>query len=439
MVGEHIGNYRVLSLIGQGGMGSVYMAQHPAIGRRVAIKVLREDAAKRTDFVQRFINEARAANAIRHRNIIEIYDAGVRPDGTVYLIMELLEGEDLGVRLRREDRLASAEAIAIGVQVCSALAATHAKGIIHRDLKPDNLFLVPDDQGGGADLVKVLDFGIAKLHTTKVGPVTGRSNSVMGTPIYMSPEQCRGTRPVDHRTDIYSLGLILYEMLCGAPPFTSESYAELLLSHVSHAPPPIRERNPAVPETLEKVIMRALEKEADDRFETAMQLEGALREVARQAILPPTPIRGDWHTPPPASTTVQVPRVLRLSPGRAAATGAAIGLVVAGLWLLRGGPREMGLVLPRGATAGMTAGPSARTAPASPAPAQPLPAPPLPDVAFAAEATALAEPVAAPAEALAAPPVVALPRRAAARTGSKRRLAEVKDRPKNWKQDPRKL
>ena len=177
--------------------------------------------------------------------------------------MELLEGETLAARLRQVGRLPLADARRVAAQTASALAAAHAAGIVHRDLKPDNLFLVPDERDASAALVKVLDFGIAKLgqDASRTSSVRTRTGSVMGTPAYMSPEQCRGTREVDHRTDIYALGVILYEMLCGRPPFVSEGFGEMVHLHISAAPPPPRTIDPTIPEDLERLILWCLAKE----------------------------------------------------------------------------------------------------------------------------------------------------------------------------------
>src|SRR3954469_12711669 len=260
MIGETFGNYRVSELIGEGGMGVVYLAEHPGIGRRAAIKILRPGLTDNVEITKRFFNEARAANAIHHPGIVEVYDCGTLPSGTAYIVMELLEGENLAARLRRVGRLPLADARRVAAQTASALAAAHAAGIVHRDLKPDNLFLVPDDRDTSAEMVKVLDFGIAKLgqDASRTSSVRTRTGSVMGAPAYMSPEQCRGTREIDHRTDIYALGVILFEMVCGRAPFISEGFGEIIHLHISAAPPSPRSINPAIPEDLERLILWCL-------------------------------------------------------------------------------------------------------------------------------------------------------------------------------------
>ncbi len=238
MIGEQFGNYRAVSLLGEGGMGAVYLAEHPGIGRRVAVKVLHKNYIRDEGLLTRILNEPRAANANRHPNIIEILDSGTIADGTPFLVMELLEGESLGTRLRRVGALPIPTAVEFAYQTASALGAAHKKGIVHRDLKPDNLFVIPDPHEPERERIKVLDFGIAKLQQGATGDsVKTRTGTLMGTPVYMSPEQCRGTRAVDHRSDIYSLGIIMFAMLAGRPPFVSEGFGELVNMHLNVAAP----------------------------------------------------------------------------------------------------------------------------------------------------------------------------------------------------------
>jgi len=235
-----VGNYRVKALLGEGGMGTVYLVEHSLLGWQAAIKVLRPSLADDKVLVTRFINEARAVKAVRHDNIIDIIDVGSLGDGLPYLLMELLEGDSLGARLHSRGRLSVEQAVDITRQTAGALGAVHDQGIVHRDLKPDNLFLVPDPQDPAREKVKVLDFGIAKLRengATGSNPRT-RSGVLLGTPAYMSPEQCRGIAgAVDHRTDIYALAVILYEMLAGRAPFVSPGAGDVLIMHVSQETP----------------------------------------------------------------------------------------------------------------------------------------------------------------------------------------------------------
>jgi serine/threonine-protein kinase len=277
MIGQTVGNYRITKLLGEGGMGAVYLAEHPGIGRKAAVKILHPHLARDTEIVSRFLNEARAANAIRHPGIVEIFDSGTMDSGAPYIAMEALEGESLGARIKR-GRVPIREVIEIGRQAAAALGAAHSKGIVHRDLKPDNLFLVPDFQRRGSEQVKILDFGIAKLSQGPFGSgsVRTRTGAVMGTPLYMSPEQCRGTREIDQRSDVYSLGVILYEMLCGQPPFFSEGFGELAHLHISARPPPPRQHTPALSRELEQTLLKALEKDPAGRFQSMAEFQRAL-------------------------------------------------------------------------------------------------------------------------------------------------------------------
>ena len=276
MIGERYGNYQALSLLGEGGMGAVYLAEHPGIGRRVAIKVLRSEMGHDPQLLTRFLNEARAANAIRHPNIIEVLDSGTTAKGASYLVMELLEGESLSARIRRLSRLDERSAIEIAMQTASGLGAAHAKGIIHRDLKPDNLFVIPEESDASRERVKILDFGIAKLRVPSGDSLKTRTGTLMGTPIYMSPEQCLGTKEVDHRSDVYSLGIILYEMLSGRPPFLSEGFGELLTMHLHDSPPPLQSFAPQVGTAVERAVMRMLAKRPEDRFQSMADVRAAL-------------------------------------------------------------------------------------------------------------------------------------------------------------------
>ena len=278
MIGEQFGNYKSIALLGEGGMGAVYLAEHPGIGRRVAVKVLHKNYTRDEHLLARFLNEARAANAIRHPNIIEILDSGMLADGTPFLVMELLEGESLGTRLRQGGALPIPTAVDFAYQTASALGAAHAKGIVHRDLKPDNLFIVADPHDPTRARMKLLDFGIAKLQQGSVADsVKTRTGTLMGTPIYMSPEQCRGTRTVDHRSDIYSLGVIFYEMLAGQPPFVSEGFGELVNMHLNVAPASARSKRPEIPPAVDALVLKMLAKNPEDRYADMKEVQAALK------------------------------------------------------------------------------------------------------------------------------------------------------------------
>jgi eukaryotic-like serine/threonine-protein kinase len=243
--GTQVGAYRVLEQIGQGGMGTVWLAEHTMLGRRAAIKLLHPMYTTRADIVTRFFNEARAATAIADPGIVQIFDFGQHTDGTAYIAMEMLEGEPLNKRLERHRRLAIPDALRIMRQVASTLGVAHARGIVHRDLKPENIYLVRDPEVSGGERAKVLDFGIAKL--TGDTQVHTHTSAVMGTPAYMSPEQCRGAGRVDQRSDVYSLGCMLYALCTGAPPFDVEGGGEIIAMHLREQPAPPSSRLSSIP------------------------------------------------------------------------------------------------------------------------------------------------------------------------------------------------
>ncbi|MBA3501019.1 MAG: serine/threonine protein kinase, partial [Deltaproteobacteria bacterium] len=228
LIGCVLGNYRITNVLSVGGMGSVYRAQHELLDRPAAIKLLRPELTENDELVQRFFNEAKAATAIRHPGIVEVYDFGYTDEGLAYLVMELIDGLPLSTVLAERGQFPELEAAHIARNIASALKAAHAKGIIHRDLKPDNVFIVPDPDGREAR-VKVLDFGIAKLANP---PASDRRRTqtgvLMGTPKYMAPEQAREAGTIDQRADLYSLGCILYELLVGEPPFVAEGAGEII-------------------------------------------------------------------------------------------------------------------------------------------------------------------------------------------------------------------
>ncbi|HSS00190.1 MAG TPA: serine/threonine-protein kinase, partial [Kofleriaceae bacterium] len=231
-LGSQVGPYRILGELGGGGMGLVYRAVHTQLDRPTAIKVLRPELAHSVWALDRFLNEARAASALRHPGVIEIYDYGVMPSGRPFIAMELLDGMTLG-RCLAGDRLPPADAARLARQIASALAAAHEVGIVHRDLKPDNLFLVRDPRTGAHDRAKLLDFGIAR----RDGQAQPHADIVLGTPAYMAPEQCRDDGDCDHRADLYALGCVLFEMLSGQPPF-GHGPAEMLSAAHLVAPIP---------------------------------------------------------------------------------------------------------------------------------------------------------------------------------------------------------
>jgi serine/threonine-protein kinase len=394
MIGRRFGNYRTTALLGEGGMGAVYLAEHPSIGRKVAIKVLRAELASDTQLLARFVNEARAANAIRHPNIIEILDSGTTDSGISYLVMELLEGEPLAARIKRQGRLAPTDAVAFAMQTASALGAAHAKGIVHRDLKPDNLYAVPDVANPGREHVKVLDFGIAKLQAKMSDDsIKTRTGTLMGTPVYMSPEQCLGTKDVDHRSDIYSLGIIVYEMLAGQPPFVSEGFGALVNMHLNQAPVALGQRVPGLCSGLEALVAKMLAKRPEDRQQSMLEVHAALAAAAGTTPITcaPSPLATDLRNglgatvaaPPHASSQVSAvgPTTLSHITGEQSATGAVTYVPSARPWIVGGlvaGVAALGLVLAlRGSPTAPAVAPTSPAAPvAAPAPPPPAPAAP---------------------------------------------------------------
>ncbi len=279
--GEMVGEYRVEGLLGEGGFGSVYRALHPLIGKKAAIKVLKPEFSSKGDVVSRFLSEARAVNQIRHRNIIDIFSFGVLPDGRHYYVMELLEGSTLEHYVRaRGGRLPLSDVIPIVRPLARALAAAHQNGIAHRDLKPENVFLSIDDEGRPHP--KLLDFGIAKLAGDLGAQHKTRSGIPIGTPAYMSPEQVHG-RDVDHRTDIYALGVVLFEILTGRLPFDGSSMMEVMMKHASLPPPRPSEVAPSLPPEIDAPILQMLAKEPAERPATVLAAIDKLTEAAAQA------------------------------------------------------------------------------------------------------------------------------------------------------------
>jgi tRNA A-37 threonylcarbamoyl transferase component Bud32 len=277
VIGEQLGSYRIVREIGRGGMGSVWLGEHVELGHRVAIKVLLPQIVREPETVQRFFNEARAAARVRSPGIVQIVDFGRAADGAPYLAMELLEGETLRARLRAHGRLSVEDAATIGRQVATTLAAAHAAGIVHRDLKPDNIMMVDDPEVASGDRPKILDFGIAKLTEEHwASSVQTRTGSLLGTPHYMAPEQCRGTGDIDARTDVYALGCILFELVCGRPPFVSQGVGEIVGMHQFVAAPAPTSLRPDIPAWFEAVILRAHAQDPSARYASMDELAAAL-------------------------------------------------------------------------------------------------------------------------------------------------------------------
>ena len=270
--GRRIGNYVAVSLIGRGGMGSVYLARHPEIGRRVAIKVLSPELASMPQAVERFISEAKAIAAIEHPNVIDIYDFGRMENGRAYHVMELLKGRELASVINRKGKWTAEEFLPLLRQICAGLQAAHEKGIVHRDLKPENIFVLDR----GPDMIKILDFGIAKLLENRSGPSFTTPGTVIGTPMVIAPEQAAGdSGRVGPWTDIYSLGVIMYWMLAGRPPFLDEASGVLLARHILNEPPPLTEVEPSVPRALAGLVHQCLTKDPEGRPESARKIAEA--------------------------------------------------------------------------------------------------------------------------------------------------------------------
>ncbi len=278
LIGSVLGGlYKVDRKIGEGGMGSVYAATHVHLGKQFAVKVLADKVASDHLAVERLRQEAIAASRIDHPGIIDVVSFDRSDDGSVFIAMELLEGCSLGDLIELEAPLDPRRAIRLTRGVAQAIAAAHAEGIVHRDLKPENIFVVTRD---GDEQVKVLDFGISKVQAADVEKVRmTRTGQLVGTPLYMSPEQAKGEADIDHRADVYSLGVILYELLVAAPPFEGNNYFQLLWKHGNEAPLAPRHRRPDIAEDLDAVVMGALTKAPADRYESMLAFDRALASV----------------------------------------------------------------------------------------------------------------------------------------------------------------
>jgi serine/threonine-protein kinase len=304
--------YRIIRVIGEGGMAIVFEAEHLRLRNRVAIKMLRAEHARVPDVVERFEREGRALASLSSPNFVRVHDVDTSADGQPYLVMELLEGCDLEIELQRRGRLPVSTAVRYMVEVCNAMREAHARGIVHRDLKPTNLFLVRANDGPDAGVVKVLDFGIATDGPAANARLT-RTDAVMGTPLYMAPEQLRSTRDVDARADIWALGATLYQLLTGSPPFTGTE-TTIGVAIVTDAPTPMEQLRPGVPLALQRIVERALEKDRERRFSSMDELARALLpfDLGDEALADtlaadepsdePRPGRPMLHTAPEEST-----------------------------------------------------------------------------------------------------------------------------------------
>ena len=333
----------------------MYEAQHALIGRRAAIKVLLPELSTNREIVDRFFNEARATTSISDPGIVQVFDFGLHSDGSAYIVMEFLAGEPLDARMARLGRLSPYDALRITRQCAGSLAAAHQRGIVHRDLKPENIFLVPDPEAQAGERPKILDFGIAKLSGNESSTTRTRTGMMMGTPVYMSPEQCRGAGSVDHRSDVYALGCVLFHMLTGRPPFEADGVGELIAMHLREPPRPPSSLVEGIG-VVDELVLSCLAKSPDQRMPSMVDLQRAADGVMVRitnsgasaptlAIATPVPpgFRSEYPAspasplPPPSTVVLGHPTTLSSASGQAAAAPArrrwgliaGAGLVVA--------------------------------------------------------------------------------------------------------------
>jgi serine/threonine-protein kinase len=274
------GKYRLDGMIGRGGMGSVWSTMHLGLGQRVAVKLIAKRYANSREARQRFDLEAKAVAQLRSRYVVQVFDNGETEDGTPYIVMELLDGESLDHRIERRGPVPLDQTVRILGQVGRALVRAHGLGIVHRDLKPENIFLTRNDEDDGSEIAKVLDFGIAKIKTADGGSSATRTGTILGTPLFMSPEQARGLKSVDHRTDIYSLGMVAFTMMTGRNAFAGESFGDILVAICTQPLPSLRTYAAHLPPALDVWMQRACAKEPGERFPSVEPMIEALHAAA---------------------------------------------------------------------------------------------------------------------------------------------------------------
>jgi serine/threonine-protein kinase len=316
--GQTVSHYRIVRQLGSGGMGVVYEAEEITSRARVALKVIHRDLASNHEVVTRFFNEAQAVNAIGSEHVVPVSELGQTDEGEYFLVLDMLEGVRLADVLAKERRLPVLRALGIAAQVASGLGAAHAAGVVHRDLKPDNVFLVA--RTDGVDSVKILDFGLARL-TAQTGTRVTKRGVILGTPEYMCPEQAESSATVDHRGDIWSLGILLYQMTTGLLPFVGANMGEVVVKVVSRAAAPPRGINPAIPLSVEVIILRCLRKVPEARFQTMAELREAL--LAPDAWLAAHP---EATIAPPIIAGPSIPVLRPSGPMRAPAQKTLIGV-----------------------------------------------------------------------------------------------------------------
>jgi eukaryotic-like serine/threonine-protein kinase len=408
-----IGKYRVERIIGQGGMGVVVKAHHVALNERVALKFLLPEYAAHPEASARFIREAQAAVRIKSEHVARVSDVGTLEGGSPYMVMEYLEGADVLQELERAGPMAAPEATDYIIQACDAIAEAHAHGIVHRDIKPANLFVTR--RMDGMPLVKVLDFGISKVMDADVSDSLTRTTATMGSALYMSPEQLQQARSVDLRTDIYAIGISLFEMLTGRQPFTADTFPQLCVAIATGTPTPLRSLRPDLPEAFAQVVEKAYARDRNQRYQSVAELVAALAPWAPPRSQPvverimraggigsPQVITGDWSTSQSgavgASTDLSA---VRMQPQRGR-PGLVIGLLlaaVAAVAVLGGGA----LLFLHSRSS--SAAPEASSPAAEPAPGPSAPAPSAAPAPEAASASAAPTPSAteAPSEEASAP------------------------------------
>ena len=277
--GQRFGNFQVISRLGSGGMGSVFLAEHTRTGKRVAIKMIHADLARSSEVQERFMREARAGHQIGNEHLVDVIDDGVADSGEPFLVMEYIHGRTLADVISEEGALPVPRGLHIGAQLADALGAAHGVSILHRDLKPDNVMLTT--RHGDPDFVKILDFGLAKMLAETNSTNLTAHGVVLGTPHFMAPEVCESRKLIDHRADIYSLGVLLFLVMTGRLPFDAPSIGGVMIKHVTEPPPAPRGINPAIPPSVEQIILRCLAKPTDMRFQTMDELRQALLDPER--------------------------------------------------------------------------------------------------------------------------------------------------------------
>jgi serine/threonine-protein kinase len=409
MIGRVLGDrYRVLSRLGEGGMGTVYLCEHAVLRRRFALKVLRPELADDPELVERFRNEAIAASRIGQENVVDVVDFGAEEDGALYYVMEALDGRSVGAILRDEGPLPVHRVLLLIEQACRALAAAHARGVVHRDVKPENVFVVRRDD---AERVKILDFGISHVPSEMTGARLTRAGSIIGTPEYMAPEQATG-EDVDHRADVYAVGVLAYEMLTGMLPIEASTAIATLVAAQSRAPEPPSKRRTEVPAEVDHIVLKALAKKPGDRFPSMIEFAA---EVARVRVgifgggFTPFPERSSsptmrYEPPPSRRSSRPAQRTLAVGEDAAAAYRPTLPSGVVRAALRRPGLARAGVVLAAflavaaAAAIWILKGPAAPTPGAAPAAARAPEAIAQPAAATALPAEATAQPAAATAQ-----------------------------------------